>query len=115
VTSLTSSAPSSSARRATSAFEVSIETGAPASASSTGTTRPSSSSAETPSDPGRVDSPPTSTIAAPSSSIRRADATASSARKLTPPSENESGVTLTTPITDGRGNRSSIGARMATL
>jgi hypothetical protein len=28
---------------------------------------------------------------------------------LTPPSENESGVTLTTPITEGRGNRSSRG------
>src|SRR5262245_44782921 len=42
--------------------------------------------------------------------MRRAEATASSARKLTPPSENESGVTLTTPITEGRGNRSSIGS-----
>ena len=67
-------------------------------------------SADTPSEPGRVDSPPTSTIAAPSSTIRRAEATASSARKLTPPSENESGVTLTTPITDGRGKREAIEA-----
>ena len=82
---------------------------APASCSSTGTTRRSSSSTETPSAPGRVDSPPTSTIAAPSSSMRRALATASSGSKLTPPSENESGVTLTTPITDGRGKRCSIG------
>ena len=40
----------------------------------------SSSSTETPSEPGRVDSPPTSTIAAPSSSIRRAAATAASGR-----------------------------------
>src|SRR4029453_9617668 len=113
VTSLTSAAPSSSARRATSALAVSIETGTPSSSSSTGTTRHSSSSAETPAEPGRVDSPPTSTIAAPSSTMRRADSTATSGRKLTPPSENESGVTLTTPITDGRGNRSSIGGLIA--
>ena len=92
VTSLTSSAPSSRARRATSAFEVSIETGtSPASPSSTGTTRRSSSSTETPCDPGRVDSPPTSTIAAPSSTIRRAEAAAASGSRCTPPSENESG------------------------
>ena len=37
--------------------------------------------------------------------------TAGSTRKCTPPSENESGVTLITPITDGRGKRSSIGGR----
>jgi len=30
--------------------------------------------------------------------------------KWTPPSENESGVTLMTPITAGAGKRSSIGA-----
>src|SRR5581483_11275613 len=110
VTSLTISAPIPIARRATSAFEVSIETGiSPASRSRTGTTRRSSSSAVTPPEPGLVDSPPTSTIAAPSSSIRRAEAAAVSGSRLTPPSENESGVTLTTPITDGRGKRSSIG------
>src|SRR5262245_50632317 len=113
VTSLTSSAPSSIARRATSAFAVSIDIATPSSASSTGTTRRSSSSTETPSEPGRVDSPPMSTIAAPSSTIRRAEAIASAARKFTPPSENESGVTLTTPITDGRGKRSAIGAFIA--
>src|SRR4249919_2159834 len=108
VTSLTSSAPRARARRATSDFEVSIETGtSPASPSSTGTTRRSSSSASTPSDPGRVDSPPTSTIAAPSAAMRRAEAIASAGSRLTPPSENESGVTLTTPITLGLGNRSS--------
>src|SRR5581483_7989439 len=64
VTSLTSSAPSASARRATSALEVSIDTGSPWSSSSTGTTRRSSTSSGTPAEPGRVDSPPTSTIAA---------------------------------------------------
>src|SRR5919204_6087351 len=112
VTSLTSSAPRSTARRATSALLVSIDSGAPCSPSSTGTTRRSSSASETPSDPGRVDSPPMSTIAAPSSSIRRPAATAAAGWKCTPPSENESGVTLTTPITDGRAKRSSIGARI---
>ena len=72
VTSFTSAAPSPSARRATSDFDVSIETGAPASPSSTGRTRRSSSSRETASAPGRVDSPPMSTSAAPSaSSLRR--------------------------------------------
>ena len=67
VTSLTMTAPSSRARRATTALEVSTETAKPWSRSSTGSTRRSSSLAETPSEPGRVDSPPTSTTAAPSS------------------------------------------------
>ena len=67
--------------------------------------RASSSSAETPSDPGRVDSPPTSTIAAPASSIPHADVTAGSTLRCTPPSENESGVTLITPITAGAEKR----------
>ena len=71
VTSLTRIAPRSSAARATAAFDVSIEIGrSPPRRSRTGTTRRSSSSAETPSEPGRVDSPPTSTIAAPSAIIR---------------------------------------------
>ena len=73
--------------------------------------RSSSSSAVTPPEPGRVDSPPTSTIAAPQSSIPHAAVTAASTRRCTPPSENESGVTLITPITDGAGKRSSIGGR----
>ena len=77
VTSLTSSTPSSSARRATAAFDVSIETGRPPRSASTGSTRASSCSAVTPPDPGRVDSPPTSTIAAPASSIPHAAVTAS--------------------------------------
>jgi len=37
-------------------------------------------------------------IAAPSAAMRRAAAIASSGLRLTPPSENESGVTLTTPM-----------------
>ena len=38
-------------------------------------------------------------------------AAAAAGWRWTPPSEKESGVTLTTPITDGRANRSSIGGR----
>ena len=49
--------------------------------------------------------------AAPASSIPHADVTAESTRRCTPPSENESGVTLITPITDGAGKRSSIAGR----
>src|SRR5215218_5799780 len=41
--------------------------------------------------------------------MRRAEAAAVSGSKLTPPSEKESGVTLMTPMTEGRKNRSSIG------
>ena len=67
----------------------------------------------TPSAPGRVDSPPTSTIAAPSASWSRAVAAAVQGSKFTAPSENESGVTLTIPITLGRGKRSSAGGRTA--
>src|SRR5919204_1677967 len=115
VTSLTSSAPSSIARRDTSAFAVSIDTGRPWTPSSTGTTRRSSSSTLTPSEPGRVDSPPTSTIAAPSATIRRAETIAASGSRLTPPSEKESGVTFTTPITEGRGKRSASGGRADTI
>ncbi len=69
VTSLIIRAPAASVRRATSALLVSTETGTPtrsASASTRGSTRRSSSSAETDSEPGLVDSPPTSTMLAPS-------------------------------------------------
>src|SRR5262245_45715092 len=109
VTSLTSSAPSSSARRATPALDVSMESGTPVSPSSTGSTRASSSSVLTASAPGRVDSPPTSTSAAPSATRRRPWATALPTDEKSPPSEKLSGVTLRTPITAGRGQRSSMG------
>src|SRR4029079_11908860 len=69
-------------------------------------TRPSSSSTETGSAFGLVDSAPTSTRAAPASSITCAAAAASTAVPNEPPSEKLSGVTLTMPITDGRGQRS---------
>ena len=91
-------------RRATPAFIVSTEIGTPtlpASASTTGSTRRSSSSRVTSSEPGRVDSPPMSTMAAPSRTSVRACASAASAAKNCPPSENESGVTLTIPMMAG--------------
>ena len=102
-TSLMRQAPSRAASRATAALLVSMEIGASrsASASSTGTTRRSSSASETGRWPGRVDSPPTSTIAAPSAIIARARATAAAGSKWRPPSENESGVTLRMPMSWG--------------
>ena len=53
------------------------------------------------SEPGRVDSPPMSRIAAPSAASRRPCSTAATASRNSPPSENESGVTLTTPMITG--------------
>ena len=67
----------------------------------TGNTRCSSSSSETSTAPGRVDWPPTSNASAPSCANRSPCATASSRQAYSPPSENESGVTLMTPITRG--------------
>ena len=52
--------------------------------------------------PGRVDSPPTSRRSAPSATSARPCSTAAPASSHRPPSENESGVTLTTPMTAGR-------------
>ena len=65
----------------------------------TGTTRRSSSSTGIGAKSGRVDSPPTSRISAPSSSKRRPWATAASTSRPRPSPEKESGVTFTTPIT----------------
>src|SRR5918992_899983 len=100
-TSLTIVAPAPMASRATSSLVVSIETRPPAAArpSTTGSTRSSSSASGTGSAPGRVDSPPTSRIAAPSSRSRSPCSTAACGSRKRPPSENESGVTLTTPMT----------------
>ena len=63
--------------------------------------RLSSSSSVTGVCPGRVDSPPTSTIAAPSATMVLARATAAAGSKWRPPSENESGVTLRMPMSTG--------------
>src|SRR4051812_36293934 len=112
VTSLTISAPASSAVSATATFDVSIEIGFPSDPrpASTGATRASSSSAVTARAPGRVDSPPTSSRSVPSSISCRACAIARSGSRNKPPSENESGVTLTMPIS--RATRRSIAARV---
>src|SRR5688500_5707743 len=100
-TSLTMDAPAASARSATSTFVVSIEMSAssPARPSITGSTRRSSSSAPTGAAPGRVDSPPMSRMSAPSAASWLPCATAWSGSRNSPPSEKESGVTLTTPMT----------------
>src|SRR3954447_17658607 len=114
-TSFTIRAPAWSAASATAALRVSIDTVAPpaASRSTTGTTRSSSSAASTGAAPGRVDSPPTSTMAAPSRTSSSPCWTAASTSRYSPPSENESGVTFTTPITAGRGR--SIALRLSAL
>ena len=102
-TSFTMDAPASTAARATSDLRVSTETGTSGSSSVilriTGTTRRVSSSGGTTSEPGRVDSPPTSRRSAPSATIWIACFTASSTLAYEPPSENESGVTFTMPMT----------------
>src|SRR5208282_4990113 len=72
--------------------------------SMTGITRRSSSASPTGAAPGWVDSPPTSRISAPCSTSCKACATAAGGSRYCPPSEKESGVTFTIPITSaGRG------------
>src|SRR3954468_12896533 len=100
-TSLTMVAPACRAVSATATLRVSMEMVAGESLSMTGTTRRSSSSSETGSAPGRVDSPPTSRTPAPWLTSCSPCAAAASAEKYNPPSEKESGVTFTTPITSG--------------
>ena len=105
------------AASATTALDVSTDTTTSAPAripSITGSTRSSSSSSEMPSEPGRVDSPPTSTMTAPSATCRRPSSIASAGSRNRPPSENESGVTLTTPISAGATYRSRSGGVGAT-
>src|SRR5204862_197756 len=94
-TSFTTSAPSSSARRTIVALEVSTEIGtrtAARTARSTGRRRRRSSSAGTGGAPGRVDSAPTPSIAAPSATISAAAAAARPGSRWRPPSEKESEV-----------------------
>ena len=100
--SLTREAPAARAATATCGLTVSTESRTwPASASTTGTTRANSSSNDTGSAPGRDDSPPTSTMSAPSATICMPWATAASVVPWMPPSKKESGVTLSTPIMSG--------------
>ena len=101
-TSFTTSAPASIAFAATSAWRVSTERGTEVTAARrvrTGAILAHSASGETAEAPGRVDSPPTSIRSAPSRTSCSAWATAASGSRNRPPSENESGVTFTTPIT----------------
>ncbi|CFE00983.1 Uncharacterised protein [Bordetella pertussis] len=93
----------------TSGLKVSIDNGTPQSRSPSisGRMRASSSAALTGCAPGRVDSPPRSRIWAPSSINWRAWAIALSVSACSPPSENESGVTLTMPMTSGRSRSNS--------
>ena len=104
LTSLIMTAPACIAASITSGFEVSTEMGISllARACTTGITRRNSSAALTESLPGRVDSPPISSIPAPSSIKRAAWQIALSVKAYSPPSEKESGVTLTTPMMMGR-------------
>jgi len=84
VTSLMISAPAARASWATADFEVSIETGTPAcshKARTTGMTRRSSSRASTAWAEGRVLSPPTSRMSAPSRARRRPWSIAAAALK----------------------------------
>src|ERR1700754_442836 len=98
-------APAPTAARITSGLEVSMDNGnvvAAARRSISGTTRRISPSTDTSPAPGRVDSPPMSSMSAPSSASVMACAYAASSVSCRPPSENESGVTLTMPTTRGR-------------
>src|SRR5688572_26236612 len=106
-TSLIIEAPALSASCMTPGRRVSTETGKSLSACRTGMILRNSSSSETGCAPGRVDSPPMSMMSAPSSASRRAWAIASSGPKKRPPSEKESGVMFTTPMTRGRSSESS--------
>src|SRR4051812_48273058 len=101
-TSFTIVAPARNAASATAAFVVSTLIGTStrsATAVITGSTRAFSVSASTGSAPGRVDSPPMSSTAAPAAASSHAWATAFAGATKRPPSEKESGVTLTTPMT----------------
>src|SRR5262249_23331706 len=105
-TSLTMAARAASAHAATSAFMVSMETGTPGAttAGTTGARRriPSAIGTATALPYGRVDPAPISSPSAPSAIIRRAWSMAAAGSRKRPPSEKESGVTLSTPITIGR-------------
>src|SRR6516225_6280647 len=105
-TSLTMAAPAASAQAATSAFIVSMETGTPSAtaAGRMGARRRISSATET-------DSAPISNTSAPSAIIRRAWSIAFLGSRKRPPSEKESGVTLSTPITIGRPSASRRASR----
>lgn len=95
-------APAFRASLATASLQVSMLMGTEISLdrpSITGMTRSISSSMDTRSENGRLDSPPTSIKSAPSSAIVMPCTTAFSLSRNRPPSEKESVVTLSTPMT----------------
>ena len=100
-TSLMICAPCSSAADATEARVVSMDSMAPSgtNASTAPSTRDFSSSSLTRLAPGRVDSAPMSMMSAPSFIIASPCALAFAGSSHKPPSENESSVMLSTPIT----------------
>src|SRR5436309_3645156 len=108
-TSFTTSAPASSAARATSAFIVSTAIGtrtAARTAASTGSRRRRSSPAGTGIAPGRVDSAPRSSARAPAATISAAASAARAGSRWRPPSENESGVAFRMPTSTTRSSAS---------
>src|SRR5947208_131596 len=108
-TSFTTSAPASSAARATSAFIVSTAIGtrtAARTAASTGSRRRRSSPPGTAVAPGRVDSAPTSSARAPAATISAAASAARAGSRWRPPSENESGVAFRMPTSATRSRAS---------
>src|SRR5436309_8040193 len=114
VTSLMTHAPAARAWPATSALAVSTETTIPGSEardSITGARRRICSAAGTGRDPGRVDSAPRSIRSAPAAASRRAWSAADAESRNRPPSENESGVTFTIPMTSVRVPRSNTRSR----
>ena len=111
VTSFTIATPAAKPAAATSALQVSIDTATASFETNfliTGMTREISSSEPTSAAPGRVDSPPTSRISAPSSMKRRAADKVSIGSRCKPPSENESGVTLSIAMTSAVSSRSQL-------
>ena len=102
MTSLTIEAPASSAASATASFEVSIETVAvPASPATTGSTRAQLLLLADLRRPGPRRFAPDVQDLRPVPSQLSPCAIAASGSRYCPPSENESGVTLTTPISFG--------------
>ena len=103
-TSLAIAAPASSAHATTADFMLSMETGVPRATTSASTGRSRCNlPRRTPAARHRAgwNSAPMSTMSAPSAIMRRACASALSGAINCPPSEKESGVTLSTPITAG--------------
>ena len=112
LTSLTAQAPASSARAATSALVVSTDSAGP---SASAASRRQRSAAGTGDAPGRVLSAPRTMRSAPSAASASACPAAARGSRVRPPSENESGVTLTIPMTRVRASRSKRRSRQCQI